>query len=68
MATTKHCNGCYRVRLDSNGEQFGQVRKNGKWRAEIRDVGTGDFIRPAGIWDTRRDAVEEIESILERGA
>ena len=61
----KHYPGCYRV---SNGsDAFGQIRKDGrKWNAEIRKTETGEMMRFAGIWGTRKDAVEEIEHILER--
>ena len=44
---------------------FGQFRKRSDgWHAEIRDHASGDLIRFAGIWRRRRDAVEEIVSIL----
>lgn len=61
--------GVYRVRLkDDNGNlshMFGQIRKNGrKWHAEIRHTDTGDLIRYAGIWDTLKEATEEIHHIL----
>lgn len=56
---------CYRV--SCGGERFGQIRKNGRqWHAEIRDTESGALIRFAGVWHTRRDAVEEVESLLSR--
>jgi len=62
----KHYQGCYRVR--DGGEFFGQVKREGRtWVAEIRETNSGDLMRYAGIWSSKRDAVEECESILQRG-
>ena len=44
---------------------FGQIRRRGrKWEAEIRRA-TGEMLRPAGSWRTRKDAHKEINSILD---
>jgi|TARA_R110000824_G_scaffold155073_1_gene327289 hypothetical protein len=56
----KHYPGCYRVSL---GETFGQIKKVGReWHAEIRASDSGDLLRFAGIWGTRKAAVEEVIS------
>lgn len=58
----KHFSGCYRLTLDDN--TFAQIKREGrKWSAEIRATYTGSLIRPAGIWSTRREAIEEVRSI-----
>ena len=61
----------YRI---SGGKHFGQIRKGrrhsgempSKWYAEIRVSATGDLKRFAGIWGTKRAAVEEVTHILVR--
>jgi|DEB0MinimDraft_3_1074331.scaffolds.fasta_scaffold245806_1 hypothetical protein len=65
IKTSKHYQGCYRI---SNGSaEFGQIRKQGReWHAEIRNMQTGDLVRYAGIWSTKRDAVDECLFILDR--
>lgn len=68
-------NGSRTYRTDHVNGKFGQIKKETKepwgtllwWRAEIRDVETGNLIRAAGIWNTRKDALEEIEHILKEG-
>jgi hypothetical protein len=53
-----HC-GAYRIRLTP--AHFGQIIRRGReWHAEVRYVDTGVLKRYAGIWGTRRDAVEEL--------
>jgi hypothetical protein len=67
MNATKHYEGCYRVREDGLA-YFGQIKRVGReWHAEIRRGGDGELMRYAGIWSTKRDAVEECASILSRG-
>lgn len=55
--------GCYRVTLDH--DHFGQITKeaNGLWLAQIRATESGNLIRYAGLWETRRAAVEELVSL-----
>jgi hypothetical protein len=44
------------------GKWFGQIHKRGRhWHGEIRKTDTGELVRPAGIWDTRRGARDEID-------
>lgn len=65
MEIKKHYPGCYRVSCDK--QAFGQIKKEGReWNAEIRSTTTGTILRFAGIWNTRKDAVEEVQSILTR--
>jgi len=65
---TKHYKGCYRVTYPGTG-CFGQIKKAGReWIAEIRDSADGSIIRPAGIWGRLRDAVGEVEYIIEEKA
>lgn len=69
MRETRILAGWYQV---SNGEYFGNVRRGreydgelkSKWYADIRKSSTGDLVRYAGIWDSKRDAVEEVTHIL----
>ena len=68
----KHYRGCYRFDLDDYA--FGQVtrqvtRQGGmergkvRWFAEIRQCRTGDLIKACWLWDTRRDAIQEILAV-----
>lgn len=51
----------------SNGYHFGQVHKDGReWHAEIRESWSGALVRFAGIWGTKRDAIEEVERLLSK--
>lgn len=61
----KHYPGCYRT--ETVHGRFGQIKRDGReWKAEIRSR-SGDLERYAGIWGTRKDAVDEVEHILEEG-
>lgn len=56
--------GLYRLVAPSG--YYSNIRRVGReWYADIRKP-SGDLKRYAGIWRTRRDAVEEATSILER--
>ena len=58
----------------SNGTHFSNIVKgtwyNGKeinkWHADIHICSTGSLVRFAGIWNTRKDAIEEATWIIER--
>ena len=64
MTIQKHYPGCFRV--SDGGEIFGQIKKDGrKWTAEIRYSESGDIKRYAGIWSTKKDAIEEVVGIIE---
>ena len=62
MKLKKHYEGCYRI---SFGDVFGQIKKvrRSQWQAEVRDTQTGQLIRYAGLWNTRREAIEELNHI-----
>ena len=63
MKLTKLYKGFYRVHVDGS-DDFGQIMKEkSKWYAEIRDS-DGVIRRYAGIWNTRQDAVQEVERLL----
>ena len=65
LSIEKHYQGCYRI--SDGGEIFGQIKKDGrKWIAEIRYSESGDIKRYAGIWDTKKDAIEEVVFIISR--
>lgn len=55
--------GWYRV---SNGSYFSNVKRErtGKWSADIRRSNDGVLIQYAGIWITKREAIEEATSLL----
>ena len=58
----KLTNNIFRITLTD--EYFGQIIRDGKkWNAEIRKTETGTLVRFAGIWNSRKDAIEELESI-----
>jgi hypothetical protein len=67
MKITKWLEGSYRI---ANGTQWASIRKGrthsgeltSKWYAEIRQA-DGVLCRHAGIWNTKREAAEEIEAI-----
>lgn len=48
------------VKLETSGEH------KGKWCGDIRRNSDGALIRFAGVWNTKREAVEEAAFILER--
>lgn len=51
----------------SNGKFFAQIRRvrNGKeWHMQIRLSRTGELWRQAGIWDRKKDAIEEAKFLL----
>lgn len=62
----KHYPGCYRLSLPNHstyGEVFSQIKKAGtEWAAELR-YANGTLIQYAGIWNTRREAIEELLSL-----
>ena len=58
----KFGSGFYRLTLSPH--YFGQIKKSGReWNAEVRKTETGELVRFAGIWSSRKDAVEELLSI-----
>lgn len=62
----KHYKGCYRITV--NNDFFGQIKKNGhKWHAEYRSNDGGHIVQYAGIWNTKREAVEEVMFSVNRG-
>lgn len=66
MKIVKYASGFYRV---SGENYFANVKldsKDKKWHAEIRRRDDGVLVRFAGIWNTKKDAVEEAKFILER--
>jgi len=56
----RHYRGCYRVSLPDG--RFGQIKKIAarEWAAEIRRTQDGALLCYAGIWNTRRDALEQV--------
>ena len=68
MATTetKFLAGWYRI---SGDEHFGNVRRDrahpGKWVADLRNA-AGDLIQFAGIWNTKREAADEVTHLIRR--
>lgn len=64
MVIEKHYPGCFRI--SDGGEAFGQIKKDGKkWTAEIRYSESGNIKQYAGIWNTKKEAIEEVVSIIE---
>ena len=62
MNLRKHAPDYYRI---GEGYYFGQIIKDGRqWNAEIRRSHDGALMRYAGIWTTRKEAVEECEFLL----
>lgn len=69
-----HYDGCYRYTMAGRA-WFAQVKRDDtlrrhprKWAVEIRDRHTGDVVRHGGQWPTLRDAVAELEWLLEKEA
>ncbi len=50
------------VKLDRRGEH------KGKWVCEIRSEVTREIIQFAGVWNTKREGVEEVQRVLQRYA
>jgi hypothetical protein len=69
MKITKFLHGRYRV---SGEHYFSNVTLSGKrgtlgcWSADIRRSDSGDLVQYAGLWDTKRDAVDEAKHIIAR--
>lgn len=69
ITETKLLSGWYRV---SGDEHFGNVKRErtgehaGKWTADFRYRDSGDLIQYAGVWNTKREAVEEVEFLISR--
>jgi hypothetical protein len=54
--------GCWRITL--NPDDFGQVKREGRmWLGEVRDTNTGNLLRYAGLWHSRRAAIEELMAL-----
>ena len=53
-------------RVSNDSDAFGQIFRRGprKWEAEIRRTETGEMIRPAGIWATKREAIQECVDLI----
>ncbi len=66
----KHVDNHYRLISDTH---FSNIRRgskysgeqSSKWYADIRTT-DGNLVRFAGIWNTRKDAIEEATWIIER--
>lgn len=69
MQTRKLLYGWYRV---SGEHYFSNVKLSAKrgtlgcWSADLRLRHSGDLIQFAGLWDTKREAVEEAKRLIER--
>ena len=54
--------GHYQVKLDA--ERYGVIsHEEDGWHADVRRSGSTETIRFAGIWDTLREAAEELGSL-----
>ena len=58
--------GNYRVHSVTDMGMFGIVRREGprEWHAKIMHS-DGSLRRYAGIWSTRKDAIEEVQDIID---
>lgn len=57
----------YRVRNRAVWSAFASIERCGRvWHVEIRDSETGKIVRFGGMWDTKRDAVNEAVAVLAR--
>ena len=56
---------CYQINAEDRG--YGNIicKRDGKWHADIRTP-EGELRRFAGIWNTYREAAEEVKYILAR--
>ncbi len=66
----KHADSFYRLCSDTHFANIRKGRKysdeqSSKWYADIRTT-NGNLVRYAGIWNTRKDAIEEATWLLER--
>jgi hypothetical protein len=57
--------GYYRITADRGYANVKRDRETGKWHGDIRN-NSGDLVRYAGIWKSKKDAVEEAQFILAR--
>jgi hypothetical protein len=59
--------GCYRLSGPLAWTAFGHIRRDGRlWKAEIRDIETGDMRRPASFWASLKDAEGGCRHLLDR--
>lgn len=65
MTLTKVLAGYYKLTAPSGFFSNIDRGDDGQWRADIRKP-SGELKRFAGIWPTRRDAIEEASDILYR--
>lgn len=57
--------GMYKVST-GHSKHYANINKKGnEWHADIRN-GLGELEQYAGIWNTKKEAIEEAVSILER--
>jgi hypothetical protein len=69
MRTAKLLSGWYRI---SGQHYFSNVRLTAKrgtlgcWSADLRVRSSGDLRQYAGLWDTKREAIEEAARLIER--
>lgn len=69
MKTTKFLHGWYRV---TGKHYFSNVKLTAKrgtlgcWSVDIRYSHSGELRQYAGLWDTKREAVEEAIRVIER--
>lgn len=68
MQTTKLLNGWYRVSGEYHFSNIKRGRAYGdtQWSADLRIRETGELVQLAGLWSTKRDAVEEAERLIDR--
>jgi hypothetical protein len=62
---SKFLKGWYRV---SGEHHFSNVRleRSGEWFVDLRYSHNGDLRQLAGLWNTKREAVEEAERVIAR--
>lgn len=65
---TKFYAGCYRTTFAANlCTAYGHIRRvKSLWQANIHDAETGKLLRPAGLWDTLKEARVECNHLLWR--
>lgn len=66
LKVEKFSRGFYRM---SGENYYASIKRNSedkKWHVVIRRQTDGTLVRFAGIWNTKRDAVEEAEHVLGR--
>ena len=65
MKTTKFLAGWYRLTGEHHFSNI-KLENDGLWSADLRYQHSGELVRYAGLWSTKREAVDEATYLISR--